>query len=155
MAKQKKEDTDRIYFQKFANFSTAAKTEIIRKALLNFPKAEAEADHLLSCIVTEIQKEEMLLSYIHNKRGITDEEGREIDEIEKLRAEKYKNKRGETEKHRKIRLNLPLIKDLRDRKWSWVDIANYLKKKRKLQISYVHLKKIYGELHEKFYGKKD
>ncbi len=153
MAKQKKEDTDRIYFQKFANFSTAAKTEVLRRVLLNFQKTEAEADHLLSCIVTEIQREEMLLRYIHNKRGITDEEGREIDKLEILRVEKYKNKRGETEKHRKIRLNLPIIKDLRNRKWSWVEISKYLKKTRKLQISYVHLKKIYGELYEKFYGK--
>ncbi len=142
-------DEESRLFKKFANFSAAAKRDVVAAAL---EITNAEADNVIRKIVARLQYEESLKNYVASKTEISLKLAQEID---KIKMRKFGKKKKSSKKRKKILLHTQEIKQLRENKASWKDISTYLKKNYHISASWVWVRNAYVSLQNSISNEKD
>ncbi len=113
-----------------------------------------QADIILQKIAKEMKKQEMLLSYSHQKHKLETEEILRIEEINLLCVRK-KAQRKEGKVRFAIRMNFfAEIERLREKKLSWRQISAYIKKVHKTKIPYQSIQRVFEEIQKEIGNKK-
>ncbi len=112
-----------------------------------------QADIILEKVAKEMKKQEMLLSYTHQKHKLETEEILRIEEINLLCVRK-KAQRKEGKVRFAIRTNFfAEIEKLRKKKLSWRQISEYIKKVHKTKIPYQSIQRVFTEIEEELNSK--
>jgi hypothetical protein len=134
------------YWNIFARMNDNARSFTLSQAL-NIH--ESEALELLEKIENELKRQETLLALVHQKADLDDEKVQEIEKLKKIRAsqkaEKRKKHEGKIERLVRLRYYYE-IKKLREEKFTWRSISEYIQQNHKNQIHFTTLQKTFEKI---------
>ncbi|MEI6313968.1 MAG: hypothetical protein WCO89_03795 [Syntrophus sp. (in: bacteria)] len=137
----------------WAGESEAIKIEILRRQsevvarLRRKQTKEDRAEFFFACLVWAVSEVRSLLEAPHQKKRLSQAQVADLDRLALMRARKIKAKKSAPKKSLLDRKYYLLIKKLRDEeKLSWRDCAEYMKKNRKVSVSWSHLRRAFLEI---------
>lgn len=117
-------------------------TEIIREK----PKQKKTPEFFFANWLEANKKFKKIELAQHKKKTLSDQE---LEILKTIRENRIKNKHSKKESPKRAKIEktfFALIKDLREKKFSWREISQYIARYHKTKISYVYLRKIFTEI---------
>lgn len=122
--------------RRFASFSRTGRIMTLAAAL---GITEREAEKILDKLIARLQYEESLARYLHSKKKIDLKIAQEIDQI---MVKRFGSKTKPAKKKRLVLIHLAEIRQLRENGLTWTDIAKYLQKRYRLNVTRVWVKQV-------------